>query len=554
VLTFFGVISGIGTQLTELSTSTVATDVENVEGDEAVVDMAPSYTPGLVKYLNDYADGSDRTEEVAGQVMSSFKGTGGILYNIMYKVDQFVFTHDTAAKVMVLIAIAAYLIYFIFIKNVLQVGFCRFLIETRVYSKTKLKRVFFVFGKGGILRTSYAMIMKALFIAMLLFFGILAGLVGVIIAAGANSWIPLVIGFAAAVYLVYLCVTQYYALMLVPFILSENPLMKRKEIFALSRQMMKGSKMHAFGLELSFIGWGILSLCTFGLLSIFFLTPYRYLARGELFMTLRNFAIDNNLEYSANLQDNYLTAPPASLIKSEGIQVTDDMDIFPLSYPAVVPFKRNWFIEHVQNLEPERKYALVTYILFFFIFSFLGWCWEVSIHLVKDGVFINRGTMFGPWLPIYGSGGVMIIFLLKRFAKKPALLFVCTMILCSIVEYFTSWFLEVTKGMEWWDYSGYFLNINGRICLEGALTFAIGGCMFVYLAGPFLDNLLSKVGMKPKVVACVVLVLLFGTDVFYSHFHPNAGKGITDYGYRYDDQKLYGTADIYKLPGLTARR
>ena len=54
----------------------------------------------------------------------------------------------------------------------------------------------------------------------------------------------------------------------------------------------------------------------------------------------------------------------------------------------------------------HRNYTLMTYILLFFIFAFIGWIWEVGIHIVEDGVFVNRGTMFGPWLPIYGFGGV----------------------------------------------------------------------------------------------------------------------------------------------------
>ncbi len=99
----------------------------------------------------------------------------------------------------------------------------------------------------------------------------------------------------------------------------------------------------------------------------------------------------------------------------------------------------------------------------------------------------------GPWLPIYGSGGIMILVFLRRLAKRPALLFLCIMTLCSTLEYMTSWIMEQVTGLHYWDYSSFFMNLNGRICLEGALTFAVGGFIFVYIAGPFLDNLLSKV-------------------------------------------------------------
>ena len=83
--------------------------------------------------------------------------------------------------------------------------------------------------------------------------------------------------------------------------------------------------------------------------------------------------------------------------------------------------------------------------------------------------------------------------------------------------------------MKWWDYSGYFLNINGRVCFEGLLVFGLGGCVITYLVAPILDELYSKIAPKIRIIICVVLVMFFGVDFVYSMQHPNAGKGITDY-------------------------
>ena len=88
----------------------------------------------------------------------------------------------------------------------------------------------------------------------------------------------------------------------------------------------------------------------------------------------------------------------------------------------------------------------------------------------------------------------------------------------------------MTKGIKWWDYSNHFINLNGRICLEGLLVFSIGGLLFVYIAGPALDNLLKRLSKKLAIVIAAILVLIFAGDMVYSHFHPNVGKGITDYG------------------------
>lgn len=189
----------------------------------------------------------------------------------------------------------------------------------------------------------------------------------------------------------------------------------------------------------------------------------------------------------------------------------------------------------------HRDYSLVTYILLFFIFSFIGWIWEVLIYVVEDGVFVNRGTMFGPWLPIYGFGGVCGIILLKRFIDRHVLTFFLVTAVCTTVEYFTGWYLETFKHMRYWDYTGYFGNIKGRVCLEGALIFGFAGCAGIYIMAPFFDDMLKKIPFKIRLWICVILSVLFCVDLVYSKFNPNVGKGITEYSsvisvdYSYND-------------------
>lgn len=186
-----------------------------------------------------------------------------------------------------------------------------------------------------------------------------------------------------------------------------------------------------------------------------------------------------------------------------------------------------------QNIDYSRWYKITDYILFFFSFALIGWIWEVCLALVQTGKLVNRGVLLGPWLPIYGTGGVLILLTLRKVFNKPVFTFVLTTILCTVVEYFTSWYLELTKGVRWWDYSGYFLNINGRVCLEGAVVFGIGGCAVIYLLAPKLSKLFSKVSNKILVPLCIALLSLFIVDVVHSHYHPNIGEGITAKGTSY---------------------
>lgn len=101
-------------------------------------------------------------------------------------------------------------------------------------------------------------------------------------------------------------------------------------------------------------------------------------------------------------------------------------------------------------------------------------------------------------------------------------------ILCGGLEYFISWFLEqLYDGKKWWDYSDYFLNLNGRICMEGLFAFGIGGMFLVYVLEPLLGRLFQRIPKKFLMMACLVLLLLFAADLLYSGGNPNMGHGIT---------------------------
>ena len=199
-------------------------------------------------------------------------------------------------------------------------------------------------------------------------------------------------------------------------------------------------------------------------------------------------------------------------------------------YPRrLFPIKEENRSALLSSLNPLRDYTIWSLILMFFIFSGIGWIWEVSLHLITDGVFVNRGALHGPWLPIYGSGGILILVLLKRFRNKPMLNFFLILLVCGILEYTTSYVMEMNTGLKWWDYSGYFLNLNGRICAEGLSVFGIGGMAFVYILAPVFDNLIEKIKPIIAKILCIVLLIVFSFDAVYSHFYPNTGEGITDY-------------------------
>lgn len=188
-------------------------------------------------------------------------------------------------------------------------------------------------------------------------------------------------------------------------------------------------------------------------------------------------------------------------------------------------YERTSFID--REAASIRTYCVSSLILQFFIFSFIGWLWEVMLHVYIDHAFINRGVMTGPWLPIYGSGGVLILLLLRRLAANPKKLMLSIMALCGIIEYVTAAFLEQVFHAKWWDYSDMLFNIQGRVCLAGLLIFGIGGCAIIYLIAPRIDQKLMSMPAYVRRGICVVLTVIFIGDMIFSAFYPNTGMGIT---------------------------
>jgi hypothetical protein len=233
---------------------------------------------------------------------------------------------------------------------------------------------------------------------------------------------------------------------------------------------------------------------------------------------LRQKAIDDEIEGYQYLNDSALFEKRAC----------DDVeDPYYEKYPAYlhhipVTQRRHWI-----SVEPKASYELLNLILMFFMFAFIGWVWECSLAYIQNGHFVNRGMLYGPWIPIYGCGGVVILLLTNRFNKKPLKTFLLTILACGILEYGTATVTWYTMHMMYWDYSGYFLNIKGRICLEGLIVFGLGGMMAIYFLGPITDNILNKIPLPVRKGIVAALSVLFITDVCIAHFHPRTGKGIT---------------------------
>jgi hypothetical protein len=281
---------------------------------------------------------------------------------------------------------------------------------------------------------------------------------------------------------------KIYGYSLFKQILAENPELSARNALELSQQMMKGNKWKTFLLDLSFLLWWVAGIFSFGIIIYIYLIPYQQATKAELYMELRS----NN-------------------------KFLDDSDF------------ENTIVARHLHIDYERNYSRQNLILLFFAFSFVGWVWEIIYFFVNTGSFFNRGTMYGPWIPIYGVGGTFVLILLKDVREHPLLTFFLSILICGVIEYSTATILWATRHLKYWDYTGFFFNIQGRICLEGLLVFGFGCSAAIYFLAPILDEIISKIPKSIKTVLIISFVCLFTIDLLFSYYYTRTGQGITSY-------------------------
>ena len=160
--------------------------------------------------------------------------------------------------------------------------------------------------------------------------------------------------------------------------------------------------------------------------------------------------------------------------------------------------------------------AFVQLVIFFTVFSVAGYFIEVIFCSIQQRKMTNRGFLFGPCLPIYGFGGLLMMFLTRNVVDNVFLTFLISMTTGAVIEYVSSFLLEKIFHVRWWDYSlTDKFNLNGRICLRNTLAFGIGGCIMIYFALPVMENLLRVMpfGLQAAIAIICLVALLIDTAI-----------------------------------------
>ena len=157
---------------------------------------------------------------------------------------------------------------------------------------------------------------------------------------------------------------------------------------------------------------------------------------------------------------------------------------------------------------------LIKYVLLFFFYSAGGWLLESIYCSIGEKRIVNRGFLTGPLCPIYGTAAlVMTILIYNPFKDRPLIIFILGIVLCDIVEYFTSYIMEKLFSARWWDYTYEFLNIKGRICLKHTLYWGIISVAFVRVLHPAVENLYAKINGDYLIYILAAVLIVFTLDV-----------------------------------------
>ena len=534
---------------------TEAKDLRRIEKTYKEIDEdADSLYNGIKLALYNQSFENEHTNEIFGRtrgtlnLLINFVTEDTIVSNIYSVISQFAGSETVAQLVFSMFILIFAGFVWLYVRNVYVAACRRIFLEGRVYKKVPFSRYLFLIRVKRWTRASMVMALKTIF-----------ELFGMVTVFG----FPII----------------HCGFILVPYIIAENPDVKPVEALQLSWRMMKGNKRKVFYLFMSLIGWYILGFFTLGISNILYSNPYIVCCYAEFYAKVRQHSKENNVPGTELLNDEHLFARADSDVLNElysdvieelakpeysikgldgrrekffakyfGVVLWNSKDereyesheankmkmlayeneAKGLVYPSrLSPIPDQRKIPSLESIHYLRHYSVGSLVLMFFIFSNFGWTWELLYYFLMKGKLINRGVLHGPWLPIYGVGGLIVLVLLNKLRKRPFIFFVASIILCGTVEYFTGWALETIFHSRWWNYDGYFLNLNGRICAEGLFVFGICALAFIYVLAPLLDSLIRRINRRVLLSVAVTLLLMLSVDIVYSKMVPNTGYGIT---------------------------
>lgn len=154
-------------------------------------------------------------------------------------------------------------------------------------------------------------------------------------------------------------------------------------------------------------------------------------------------------------------------------------------------------------------YTFIQWLFFFYFYCFFGWCFESTYVSIKSRKLVNRGFMRGPFLPLYGSGGIMMLVVSMPFQDNVLLTYIAGVIGATALEYVTGVTMEALFKVRYWDYSQNKFNFQGHICLGSSLAWGFLTILMTrVIHKPIEHFVLSIPGTVLTVVTCILTIYI----------------------------------------------
>ena len=164
----------------------------------------------------------------------------------------------------------------------------------------------------------------------------------------------------------------------------------------------------------------------------------------------------------------------------------------------------------------DFEYNLTQWLLFFYIYSFFGWCIESSYVSIQKKKFVNRGFMRGPFLPLYGSGAVLLLFVTIPVRDSLILSFIFGAAAATVLEYITGACMEALFKVRYWDYSNNPFNLHGYVCLGTSLAWGLLTIVMIRIVHEPVEHLVLSINQTVQDILAAVLTVYVTADMALS--------------------------------------
>ncbi len=158
------------------------------------------------------------------------------------------------------------------------------------------------------------------------------------------------------------------------------------------------------------------------------------------------------------------------------------------------------------------NYQPMQWLFLFFFYSFFGWIFETIYVSVHEGHFVNRGFIRGPFLPLYGCGGIMMLLASKPFYENIVLVFISGCIGATALEYITAVVMEALFKVRYWDYSHKKIHFQGRISLESTLAWGLCTVVFTHWLQIPIERIVLSIPYNIVTIATAIALVVFSAD------------------------------------------